>query len=135
MNSLPSSDHPLVLRTAFGDEAAWQALQVTIAREVDGVQARVTFLSRPEDRDIGSEDLLAAGASRSGQPVVFLADAFCFDDPEQSLLAVDLIDQPGRSFRVTAAALWSVENNLSLGNMDFSEFLSATANGIFRGFA
>lgn len=33
------------------------------------------------------------------------------------------------------AHLWSVENNLNLGNMDWRDFANATdGNGIFRGF-
>jgi hypothetical protein len=31
--------------------------------------------------------------------------------------------------------IWAVENNLSLGNMDFEDFAGAVdANGVFRGF-
>jgi len=31
--------------------------------------------------------------------------------------------------------MWSVENNLSISNMDFSDFAdSADADGVFRGF-
>lgn len=135
MNPLPHSDRPLVLRTTFGDEDAWRALQEAIHQPVDGFQAQVTCLSRVEDAGISSVDLLAAGAGTCGQAIVVLADAIAFQPPEHPLLVVDLIDQPGRTFRCPVAALWSVENNLSLGNMDFSDFLAATGpDGIFRGF-
>ena len=103
MPLLPRSDRPLVLRTTFGDDEAWRALQEAINQNVDGFQAQVTCLSRPEDAGIGSDDLLAAGAGSSGQAVVFLADARSFEHPEHPLLVVDLIDQPGRSFRCSVA--------------------------------
>ena len=51
------------------------------------------------------------------------------------MLVIDLADQPGRTFRVIPSEMWSVENNLSLANMDFDEFADAVdAAGIFRGF-
>jgi len=51
------------------------------------------------------------------------------------VLVVDLYDEPGRSFRVVPQEAWSVENNLSISNMDFEEFAdSVDADGVFRGF-
>ncbi|GLY03982.1 hypothetical protein [Actinoplanes sp. NBRC 101535] len=42
----------------------------------------------------------------------------------------------GTTFRVVAAELWSVENNLSLANMDWDDFAdNVEGDGIFRGFA
>jgi len=39
------------------------------------------------------------------------------------------------SFRVPPNELWSVENNLSLANMDFEEFAEAVdTDGVYRGF-
>jgi hypothetical protein len=38
-------------------------------------------------------------------------------------------------FRVIPSQMWSVENNLSIANMDFFEFADAVGDdGIFRGF-
>jgi hypothetical protein len=38
-------------------------------------------------------------------------------------------------FRVVPQEMWAVENNLSLGNMDFKEFADAVGqDGVFRGF-
>lgn len=48
---------------------------------------------------------------------------------------VDLDDEPGRTFRVIPRELWSVENNLSIANMDYRDFAdSVGADGVFRGF-
>ncbi|WBC08931.1 hypothetical protein [Micromonospora sp. WMMA1947] len=49
--------------------------------------------------------------------------------------ALDLVHEPGRWFRVLPAEMWSVEDNLSIGNMDFFEFADAAdPDGVFRGF-
>jgi hypothetical protein len=65
----------------------------------------------------------------------FLADRIALTEPEQPVLVVDLYDEPGRIFRVISRQLWGVENNLSIANLDFSEFAdNADPDGIFRGF-
>jgi uncharacterized protein DUF6924 len=47
---------------------------------------------------------------------------------------VDLTDEPGKTFRVIPAEMWSVENNFSLANLDFADFVEAVDNeGIYRG--
>ncbi len=54
--------------------------------------------------------------------------------PERPILCID-IDMPHDIFRVIPEALWSAENNLSIANMGFEEFVEATgAEGIYRGF-
>jgi hypothetical protein len=51
------------------------------------------------------------------------------------LLVIDLLEEPTREIRVIASEFWSIENNLSLANMDFDEFASAAReDGVFRGF-
>ncbi|MFB7125410.1 MULTISPECIES: DUF6924 domain-containing protein [unclassified Kitasatospora] len=48
---------------------------------------------------------------------------------------MDLRERPGRCIRVVAARLWSIENNLSISNMDFDDFAgNVDADGVFRGF-
>jgi hypothetical protein len=55
--------------------------------------------------------------------------------PEHPILVVDLWHEPGRGFRAVPAAVQSIENNLSIANMDFGEFADAVdEDGIFRGF-
>ena len=56
-------------------------------------------------------------------------------DTEFPIIALDLFEDHGRTFRVIPHEMWSVENNLSIGNMDFSEFADAVDDdGVFRGF-
>jgi hypothetical protein len=66
---------------------------------------------------------------------VFISDQITFTSSEQPVLVVDLSEEPGRTFRVIPSEMWSVENNLSIANMDYSEFAdNADPDGIFRGF-
>jgi hypothetical protein len=71
----------------------------------------------------------------NGHSFVFVVDALTVQHPEHPVLVIDLFAEPGRTFRVIPSSMWSVENNLSIGNMDFEEFAdSVGADGIFRGF-
>jgi hypothetical protein len=66
---------------------------------------------------------------------MFVVDRTALSHGDQPILVMDLYAEPGRTFRVIPSEMWSVENNLSLANMDFAEFADSTdADGIFRGF-
>jgi len=83
------------------------------------------MLKWPALAQVGSSHLFA-----------FLADRLALTDPERPVLVVDLAHEPGRTFRVIPREMWSVENNLSLSNMEFSEFAdNVDADGVFRGFS
>jgi hypothetical protein len=52
-----------------------------------------------------------------------------------AVLIVEMNEEPGRSFRMVPREAWSVENNLSIANMDFSDFAyNVDKDGVFRGF-
>jgi hypothetical protein len=56
-------------------------------------------------------------------------------DAERTLLAVDLYDEPGRTFRLPPWWYADVSANLSISNMDFHEFADAAdESGTYRGF-
>ena len=126
-----------MLRTDFSDDSAWRAVCAAIRPSPgDG------FLREPdlvEDRSFEAAavaDLIAAAAA-AGQyrAFMFVVDGVTIRDADHPVLVIDLADQPGRTFRVIPSEMWSVENNLSLANMDFDEFAEAVdASGIFRGF-
>ena len=66
---------------------------------------------------------------------VIVADRNSLISPDRALLVIDLLDDPGRTFRVIPAELWGVNNNLSISNMFFSDFAhSVDPDGVFRGF-
>jgi hypothetical protein len=53
---------------------------------------------------------------------VFVADVKTMTDDEHSLLAVDLYDEPGRTFRVPPRWFPDVSANLTIANMDFADY-------------
>ncbi|MFF4660792.1 DUF6924 domain-containing protein [Streptomyces sp. NPDC001381] len=136
--ALPPPDDltSLVLRTDFSDDAAWDALRAAYDHHDDGPHA--TWVSDPRfaGADIPAlihEDTAADEDDRL--TYVFLADARALaDGPERFLLALDLYDEPGRTFRVPPAWFPDVSANLSIANLDFADFADcADETGTFRG--
>jgi Domain of unknown function (DUF6924) len=81
---------------------------------------------------LGPADLANVDGNASA---IYAADHASMRGPERTLLVVDRLHDRGRFFRVTLEDAWSVENNLSLANMDFFEFADAAHDdGVFRGF-
>ena len=136
MKPLPRSDNSLLLRTDFSDDAAWSALcKAAQAPNEDGFEAHLDCISDPAYRELTIDQLVDLAPKGSEHLFVFLADPIALSDPEHPILVVDLNDQPGRTFRVIPRAMWNVENNLSLSNLDYDDFASnLDADGIFRGF-
>ncbi|WP_435191587.1 DUF6924 domain-containing protein [Streptomyces sp. bgisy126] len=135
---LPQPDDltSLVLRTHFGDEGAWDSVRIALDAADDYPHA--TYVSELRFADVEVRALMAeeAAADEDEQIVyMFLADAVTMKDPGHPLLAVDLSDEPGRTFRVPARWFPDISANLSISNMDFAEFADAAdASGTFRGF-
>ncbi|WP_060887146.1 DUF6924 domain-containing protein [Streptomyces caniscabiei] len=136
--SLPQPDDltSLVLRIDFDDEGAWDAVRAAL--DAADVSSHATYVSEVRFAGVGIQTLIddEAGADEGDQIIyVFLADAVTMRDPDHSLLAVDLSDEPGRTFRVPARWFDDVSANLSIANMDFAEFADAAdGTGTFRGF-
>jgi hypothetical protein len=136
MKTLPETENALLLRTDFSDESAWVALceAIQAPQTADEFRACVTPVSDPA-YDGANVDEIVAGPSASHHGFVLVADRRALTDPERSVLVVERAHEPGRTFRVIASEAWSVENNLSLANMDFEEFAdNAGPDGVFRGF-
>src|SRR3712207_4410456 len=122
---LPATRGALVLRTDFSDDAAWEAVcAAAAAPSPEGFQAGLSFVSDPAFAGLPI-DRVAALPSAVERPFLFVVDQVTITDPEMPLVAVALADEPGRWFRVIPAAVWSVENNVSLSNMPFREYADA----------
>lgn len=136
MATLPRSDRTLLLRTDFSDEAAWAALCAAAqSPSEEGFQARLDCVSDPTCNRLTVEQLVALAPKGSGPSFVFVADHIALTDAEQPVLVVDLHHEPGHSFQVIPREPWGVENNLSIGNMDYNTFVeNPDADGVFRGF-
>lgn len=125
----------LVLRTDFSDDEAWEAVQTAIA----GSHAHrcATFVSDRAYAGVDIQTLIDADSSAEKDDkvvYVFLADAVTMADGEHPLLAVDLMDEPGRNFRVPPRWFADVSANLCIANLDFDEFADAVdTSGTYRG--
>ena len=81
------------------------------------------------------EELLAGIGDDRAYACFAVADSISISLPDHPLLVVDLMEERGRRFRAIASAIASIDNNLSIANMGFSEFANAVdESGVFRGF-
>jgi len=133
MPQLPDAESALVVRTDFSNQSAWEDVRREIAEPVEGFQASVHFVDDRAFADLSVPQLVkAAGPDRSFLMVV---DRTTTQQPEHPVLIIDLFDEPGRTFRALPSCVQSIENNLSIANMDFEEFArAADESGVFRGF-
>lgn len=128
----------LLIRGDFSDPEAWTTVaNAALAPDpVDGFTADLTLVDDPIYDNITVDELVNA----IGEPppfYVFLCDTQTLSHPDHPILAINLDaeDTSNRSVRVVPAAMWSIENNLALANMDFADFVGAVdTDGIFRGF-
>jgi hypothetical protein len=132
---LPETPEALVLRTDFSDDGAWDEVRAACSvPSVEGFAASLSFVSDRAFAGLTAAQI-AALPPKAYRRFIFVVDTVTVTDPGRPLLVVDLLRQPGRSFRVIPAQAWSVENNLTLANMDFFEFADAAGpDGVFRGF-
>ena len=132
----PDTELALVVRTDFTDQSAWDAIRAGIVKPVGpfGFRASVEFVDDRESDGATAEQLVAL-FSPAARSFVIIADSLAMTHPERLLLVLDLMAVPGRTFRAPPSQIQSIENNLSLANMDFEDFAGSTdAEGVFRGF-
>ncbi|WP_330301582.1 MULTISPECIES: DUF6924 domain-containing protein [unclassified Streptomyces] len=126
----------LVLRTDFSSAAAWEAARAAI--DGSGERRHATYVSDHLFNGVGVQALVDADAAADDDDklcYLFIADTITMTDDEHPLLAVDLHDEPGRTFRVLPRWYVDVSANLTIANMDFAEFADAAdASGTFRDF-
>ena len=134
---LPEYDYSLVIRTDFSSDRSWEeVVQLMQAPQTENAfQASVECISDKSCVGLTPQTVASVMPTGSQRAFVFLVDAEAVADPEHPVLVVDLVEEPGRSFRVVPSEAWGVENNLRLANMDFEEFAeSADSDSVFRGF-
>jgi hypothetical protein len=131
----------LLVRTDFADPAAWIELaHAAVAPDpVEGFTAGLALIDDPTWDGITVHGLLDA----IGEPppfYIFVADHESLTHAEHPILAISIggtqyPTEHGQTVRVIPTAMSAIENNLSLGNMDFTEFVEAAdSDGIFRTF-
>mgnify|MGYP001111306498 CR=1 FL=1 len=139
MNRLPNSDDSPVVRTDFSDQAAWvavcEAVRTPVREGPDEFVAYVDFIDDPSFEGLTPESLRSVIDEGCDPRIVFLVDRVTLAHPDHPILVVDLDKKESGPFRVIPSLVWSVESNLSIGNMDYEEFAGAVGpDGVFRGF-
>jgi hypothetical protein len=139
----------LLVRTDFADDDAWDQVREEALREYgpDGFRANVQPVSDPEWANATWLAVKAAApAGETGPSVLFIADSITFASPEHSVMVVDLQDKflpvaefpeiaDRTPFRCIPSALWDVENNLNIANLDWEDYarMAVDDGGVYRG--
>lgn len=131
----------MLVRTWFGDDDSWHTLVEEVETPSDeGFLAAVAVVDDPAFEGLGV-DALRERQTAGGAIVSFLADETTLTSDEHPILAVWVLprrdgdDRVHLPFRVVPSELCSVENNINLANMDWSDFTrSMDEDGVFRGF-
>jgi hypothetical protein len=131
---IPPDAQGLLIRTDFSDDAAWETFRKTLQRHLDDYRASMLFVSDRAHADLTPEGLARLAEGQEDLAIAFLVDEETLGDPEYPVIAVDLADEPGQSFRVIAAEVFSVQTNVDLATTDFADFARAAGRGgVYRG--
>jgi hypothetical protein len=139
MEMLPKTENSPVVRTCFDDEDAWRQVCELIRQPVpdgfgDEFRAYVSFVDDAAFRDLTEEQLLVRVPEDFGSSFLMVVDKTTFGGTEFPILVLDLCDERGRSFRAIPSQIQSIQNNLSIANLDFCDFADyVDQDGIFRG--
>jgi hypothetical protein len=134
---LPEQDSPdaYVIRTDFSNDGGWQDTCHAIRQELSELETNVQFIEDPAYDGASPQDLLPVLEGNPVHSFVFIIDRASMASPEFPVLVMDLITEPGRTFRVIPSKMPNVEANLWLANMDYADYAdSVDADGVFRGF-
>lgn len=137
MKPIAETQNALVLRTDFSDEAEWIAVCSAVQAPRGPLQfrANLDLVSDREYEEATFAQLVSSATEIADRTFIFVVDHTTVTHVEHPVAVLDVSNEPGRSFRVVPSEMWSVENNLSIGNMDFDEFAdNVDSGGIFRGF-
>ena len=136
-NTLPSTKNVMLLRTDYTNNEKWKSLKAEISTPDPeyGFLANITFYENPKFDNLPLEILLPKLSKNYKHPIILIADQTTFNDDDKTILCVDLIELPGQYLRVIPSEVWSIENNLSIYNMEFQDFADCQdEHGVFRGF-
>ncbi len=135
MKPLPTSDNALLIRTDFSDSGAWDETFALVQEPADQFVFNMELVDDPEFSEKAVAELLKAIPEDCPHGFIVVADDLTLSLRDHPFLVVDLVDEPGRSFRAIASQVAAVDNNLSIGNKGFEEFIGAVdEDGVFVGF-
>jgi hypothetical protein len=123
-----------LIKIAAGQEAGWISTQKEVKAAPVPFLVNIEFVSDPRYEGKSVEEALALLPADYPHDFVFLADERSVSEAGHPCLAVDLIGEKRNRFRSAAKHLASIENNLSLSNMEFEAFEKASkATGVYQG--
>jgi len=133
---IPESENPLIIRTDFSDDAAWQEILSALQQPEDSwFMFNMEVIEVPQLAGATAETLVAAVPEQYPHPMLVLADSVAMTEPDHPLLVVDLEQKRGTVLRAIPSQIAPIENNLTVGNMGFHEYADSTGeDGIFRGY-
>lgn len=121
-----------LVKAASSNEHDWNNIVAKVQSPSAPFASNIEFV-RKEGKSVA--EILSALPAEYPYLVIFIADETTFKSPDKSCLVIDLIDANRPRFRALPKTLAEIENNLSIANMDFSEFASkAQETGVFKGF-
>lgn len=128
-----------MIRTDFDNQGVWDIICSLIRAPVhegdSTFYAYVDFVEDVQYRNLPVTELLSALPSDYKHSFLFVVDHDAIFRPDFPILVVDLHGSRGRTFRTVPTQVQSIENNLSIANMDFGEFAEAVdESGVFQGF-
>ena len=130
-----NTENPWVLRTDFSDQLIWEQICTIIQEPVDGFSAYVDFINDADYEGVIIDHLLTLVPKNYKYGFIMIVDQIAISNIDHPLLIVNLTESSNASFRAIPSTVQAIENNLSIGNMDFEEFAhSVDESGIFRDF-
>ena len=137
MKAIPDTEHAVVLRTDFSDQKGWEEICAEIRKPV-GIfrfRANVDFMDQVEYANSTKEQILELTLPHYSHSFIIVADRIAISEAGHPLLVLELFDRGGLEFRAIPSKVQAIENNLSIANIDFEEFVEAVGpDGVFRGF-
>lgn len=123
-----------VIRTYFTDELAWECVLAEMTAPQGDFIANISPVDDSRFEGLAPEQAGALAAA-AGHAICLLVDGEAVTRLDHAFLVVEAAAANARMFRCVPEQAWSVENNLSLANMDFEDFMGASdETGTFRGF-
>jgi hypothetical protein len=135
-NNRDNSNDALVIRTDFSQENIWNLICDKITKPSNkGFKAYVKIINDKANMSLTPNEVILILPNNYNHTFVFIVDSITIVNKEHPLLCVDVFMKKGKMFRVIPNQISTVENNLSIANMDFDEFANNVgSDGIFRGF-
>ena len=142
----------LVVRTDYGDEAAWQIVLKALSEPWgDGeFEPCVHIVDDPAWADASIDSVLAAVTPQLLLSVLFIADHVTMHADQHALLAVttitreeigdeeyEVLTEFGREFRTTPVGVHDIYANLYISNLEFESYSAAAQEdpeSVYRSF-